>query len=54
LFLIRVMKVEGEETLQKETLHWDGIVQEKLFIILQKPYGSDFAWLPTVLGQSTS
>jgi len=44
LFLIRVMKVEGEETLEKETLFIEmEFVQEKLFIILQKPYSSDFA-----------
>lgn len=43
LFLIRVMKVEGEETLEKETLFIEmEFVQEKLFIILQKPYSSDF------------
>jgi hypothetical protein len=37
------MKVEGEETLEKETLFIEmEFVQEKLFIILQKPYSSDF------------
>lgn len=49
------MKVEGEETLEKETLFIEmEFVPEKLFIILQKPYSSDFGWLLTVLGQSSS